>query len=77
MAATPSYATANASQCIVPGYNPTGAPGFVPYLCSVILATYIEQRVQNLFLNGTAPPGSDLNTLRAQELQATALPGNI
>ena len=77
MAATPSYATANASQCIVPGYNPTGAPGFVPYLCSVILAMYIEGRVQTLFLSGAAGPGSDLSMLRAQELQATALPGNI
>ena len=77
MAATPSYATANASQCIVPGYNPSGAPGFVPYLCSVLLATYIEQRVQTLFLSGAAAPGSDLSMLRAQELQATALPGNI
>ena len=77
MAQTPSYATAGASQCIVSGYNPTGAPGLVPWLCSVPLATYVELRVQSRLMNGTDGPNADIAALRAEELQATALPGNI
>jgi len=77
MANTPSYATAGASQCIVSGYNPTGAPGYVPWLCSIPLAFYVEARVQSRIANGEISAGSDLNVYRAEELQKVALPGNL
>ena len=77
MASTPSYATAGASQCIVSGYNPTGAPGYVPWLCSIPLAFYVEARVHTRILNGEIATGSDLNVYRAEELQKVALPGNL
>ena len=77
MAATPLYATANASQCIMAGYDPKGGPGYVPTLVSVLLATYVEVRVNSRQLNGDIPLGSDLNAYRAEELQSVALPGNL
>ncbi len=77
MAATPIYSTANATQCIMAGYNHTGAPGYVPTLTSILLADYIERRIHSRILNGEIAVGSDLNTFRAEELQIVALPGNL
>ncbi len=77
MAKTPLYSTAGASQCIVSGYDPTGNPGYVPTLCSLPLALYVEQRVANRIANGEIAAGSDLNVYRAEELQKVALPGNL
>ena len=77
MANTPSYATAGASQCIVSGYDPKGGPGYVPWLCSIPLAFYVEGRVQSRIANGEISAGSDLNVYRAEELQKVALPGNL
>lgn len=77
MAATPLYSTAGASQCIVSGYDPKGGPGYVPTLCSLSLAIYVEARVSSRQRNGEIPMGSDLNVYRAEELQKVALPGNL
>ena len=77
MAATPLYSTANASQVIIAGYNPTGAPGYVPTLTSILLANSVEMRVQSRQANGEIAVGSDLNVYRAEELQIVALPGNL
>ena len=77
MAATPLYSTAGASQCIIAGYNPTGKPGYVPTLCALPLAFYVEHRVMSRIMNGEISAGSDLNAYRAEELQAVALPGNV
>ena len=77
MAATPSYTTAGASQCIMAGYFANGAPGYTPWLVSIPLAFLVEHRVTNRLMNGEISPGSDLNVYRAEELQKVALPGNL
>jgi len=77
MAATPLYATANASQCIMAGYDPKGGPGYVPTLVSILMATYVEVRINSRQLNGEISLGSDLNAYRAEELQIVSLPGNL
>ena len=77
MAATPLYVTANSSPVIMAGYSPTGASGYVPTLCSILLANYVEMRVQSRQANGEIAVGSDLNVYRAEELQIVALPGNL
>ena len=67
---------AGASQGIGPGYQEATGKISVT-LVALPLAILVELRVMNGILNGSIPPGTDLNTSRADELQNACPPGSL